>query len=63
MEKTPPHNFSKKIARSNIKYGKFNAGFIAFKNEFDQKKDPNFLDEILFKNFTIILSRSLVNIT
>ena len=54
-----PHNFSKKI-ESNIKYGKFNAGFIAFKKDIFSEKALIWWMKSCIKNCTIDLSRNLV---
>ena len=54
-----PHNFTKKI-KNNIKYGKFNAGFIAFKKDVFSKKAIVWWMKSCIKNCTIDLSRNLV---
>lgn len=54
-----PHNFNKKLA-SNIKYGKFNAGFIAFKKDFYSKKALIWWIKSCIQNCSIDLDRNLV---
>ena len=54
-----PHNFNKKIA-NNIKYGKFNAGFIAFKKDLFSKEALIWWMKSCIKNCTIDLDRNLV---
>ena len=54
-----PHNFNKKIV-SNIKYGKFNAGFIAFKKDFYSEKALTWWMKSCIQNCTIDLHRNLV---
>jgi|688.fasta_scaffold05402_25 hypothetical protein len=54
-----PHNFNKKLV-SNIKYGKFNAGFIAFKKDFYSEKALIWWMKSCIQNCTIDLDRSLV---
>ena len=54
-----PHNFSKKL-KTNIKYGKFNAGFIALKKNIFSEKALIWWMKSCIKECTIDLERNLV---